>query len=93
MKNLLIYPPLLTAVFSLSAWSAEQTVTLSVPGMNCAACPITVKVALKKVEGVKNVDINYQLREARVTFEDSQASITELTEATTHAGYPSIRKE
>ena len=29
-----------------------QTVTLSVPGMTCAACPITVKKALSKVEGV-----------------------------------------
>jgi len=25
------------------AWAAPQTVTLSVPGMTCAACPVTVK--------------------------------------------------
>ena len=35
------------------AWPATRTVTLSVPGMNCAACPITVKKALTKVGGVQ----------------------------------------
>lgn len=34
-------------------WAATQSVTLSVPDMNCAACPITVKKALTNVSGVK----------------------------------------
>ena len=42
----------LAATFAVPAWAATQTVTLSVPGMSCATCPITVKKALSKVEGV-----------------------------------------
>lgn len=74
------------------AWAATQTVTLSVPGMTCAACPITVKKALSKVEGVSQVDVTFEKREAVVTFDDAKTSVQKLTEATTNAGYPSSVK-
>ena len=90
-KSLLVSS--LFALFSLPLWGAEQTVTLDVPGMTCAACPITVKTALNRVDGVRQVDVSFEQREARVTFEDTQTSVTELTEATANAGYPSILKQ
>lgn len=70
-------------------WAATQTVTLSVPGMTCAACPITVKKALSRVEGVSKIDVNYARLEAVVTFDDVKTSVQALTKATTDAGYPS----
>ena len=45
------------AAFASPLWAATQTVTLSVPGMNCATCPITVKKALTKVSGVSKTDV------------------------------------
>ncbi|MDP1491778.1 cation transporter, partial [Klebsiella pneumoniae] len=54
MKKL--FASLLLAAAIVPAWAAVQTVTLSVPGMTCAACPITVKKAISKVEGVSKVD-------------------------------------
>ncbi|HCC82324.1 MAG TPA: mercuric transport protein periplasmic component, partial [Methylophaga sp.] len=44
MKKSLIATALFLFV-SLPALAAPQTVTLSVPGMTCSACPITVKAA------------------------------------------------
>jgi mercuric ion binding protein len=82
----------LAAIVATPAWAAIQTVTLSVPGMTCAACPITVKKALSKVEGVSQVDVSFDKREAVVTFDDAKTSIQKLTEATTNAGYPSSVK-
>lgn len=79
----------LLTLLSTSALAATQTVTLSVPGMNCAACPFTVKAALKKVDGVSQVNVSYEDREAVVTFDDTQISVEALTQATTNAGYPS----
>ena len=79
----------LAATLATPAWAAVQTVTLSVPGMTCAACPITVKKALTKVEGVSQVDVSFDQREAVVTFDDAKTTIQKLTEATTNAGYPS----
>ena len=76
-------------LLSMSSWAASQTVTLSVPDMTCAACPITVKLALSKVEGVSQVSVSYPDREAVVTFNDALTPIEALTEATSDAGYPS----
>ena len=74
-------------------WAATQTVKLAVPGMTCAACPITVKKALSKVEGVSKTDVNFDKREAVVTFDDAKTSVQKLTNATEDAGYPSSVKQ
>lgn len=81
----------LTATVALAAavQAAPQTVTLDVPGMTCAACPITVKAAISKVAGVNKVDVSYEKRQAVVSFDDAKASVQKLTEATANAGYPS----
>lgn len=71
------------------AWAASQTVTLAVPGMTCAACPITVKKALSKVDGVSKAEVSYEKRQAVVTFDDARTSVLKLTRATEDAGYPS----
>jgi mercuric ion binding protein len=77
------------AILASPVWAATQTVTLSVPGMTCPACPITVKKALTKVSGVSKVDVNLDRREARVTFDDAKVNVEALTRATQDAGYPS----
>ena len=74
-------------------WAATQTVTLSIPEMNCPACPITVKKALTKVEGVDKVNVNFDKREATVVFDDAKTAIEKLTKATELAGYPSNVKQ
>jgi mercuric ion binding protein len=75
------------------ALAAGQTVTLDVPGMNCPTCPLTVKKALMKVSGVQEVKVNFDKREAVVTFDDTQANVEKLRLATENAGYPSTPKK
>jgi len=72
--------------------AATQTVTLSVPGMTCAACPITVKKAISKVEGVSKTEVRFDKREAIVTFDDAKTNIQKLRKASEDAGYPSSVK-
>jgi len=74
-------------------WAAIQTVTLSVPGMTCAACLITVKKALTQVEGVTKTEVSFEKREAIVTFDDAKTNSEALTKATEDAGYPSTIKQ
>jgi len=76
-----------------SAVAAEKTVTLSVPSMYCAACPISVRKALEKVPGVQKVKASYEPKEAVVTFDDRKASVELLLEATKQAGFPALVKE
>jgi len=72
-------------------WAATQTVTLSVPGMTCAACPITVKKAISKVEGVSKTDVSFDKREAIRHLRRTPRPTSEVT-ATEDAGYPSSVK-
>ncbi len=74
-------------------WAAPKTVTLTVSNMTCATCPITVKKALTKVTGVTKTAIDFNKKEAVVTFDDARTSVAALTKATTDAGYPSTIKK
>ncbi len=81
---------LLVAFFisgSLSA--AEQSIVLSIPGMNCSVCPITVKKSLQKIKGVKVVNVIYESKIVEVSYDDQLTNINILQEATNNAGYPS----
>ena len=88
MKTLLAVTAALSLLAS-PAWAASKTVTLAVPGMYCALCPIVVKKALTKVTGVTRVDVDLNKKQAVVTFDDAKTDAATLTKATTNAGYPS----
>jgi len=91
MKTLVSLIALMGALSS-PAWAATKTVTLAVPGMTCAACPITVKTALAKVDGVEKTEVSFEKREAVVSYDDAKTTVAALTKATAGAGYPSIVK-
>ena len=82
----------LCALIATPAWAATKTVTLSVPGMTCAACPFTVKAALSKVKGVSKTEVQFEQREATVSFDDAKTNVQSLMKATGDAGYPSSLK-
>ncbi len=92
MKKIPAFVIALAATLSVPTWAATQTVTLSVRGMTCAACPVTVKKALSKVDGVEKIVIHYDQKEAVVTFDDAKTNVEALTKATENAGFPSTAK-
>ena len=87
MKKLivLIWLPL----FSITASADLESVTLAVPGMDCPVCPITVRMALEKVEGVHGVNVDFAARTAIVDYDNSKVEVSALTQATGDAGFPS----
>jgi mercuric ion binding protein len=91
MKNFLALLALAAAATPLAA--APRTVTLAVDNMTCAACPITVKKAIARVDGVSKVDVSYERREAVVTFDDAKASLERIAKASADAGYPAREKK
>jgi len=72
-----------------TAWAAPKTVTLSVPSMYCPVCPITVRKALSQVPGVARATVDFDKRQATVTFDDARTDVAALTRATANAGFPS----
>jgi len=87
-KKLIAITVFLTTL-TMPAWAAIQTVTLSVPGMTCAACPITIKKALNKIPSVSGIELNLAKREVTVIFDDTRTSAEALVRATQEVGYPS----
>ena len=83
---------LLAVLASPTAFAETKTVTLSVPGMTCDLCPLTIRKAISKVPGVASVEASYEKKQAVVTFDDSKASVEALMKATANAGYPSTLK-
>ena len=81
------------AVAAVPSLAARQQVTLSVPTMDCATCPVTIKVALMKVPGVSKAVVSYKHRTALVTFDDAKTNVAALTHATDAAGYPSFQAD
>ena len=66
----------------------EKTATFAVEGMYCAMCPITVRKAMEAVTGVKSVAIDYDAQTAAVVFDPSLATLEQIAEASSMAGYP-----
>lgn len=87
MKNLIVI--ILFTLVSSTAFAKPQTVTLVVPTMNCVTCPLTVKIALKQVDGVDDADVSFNDKQAIVVFDDEKTTVKDLVAATTNAGYPS----
>lgn len=93
MKRIFAGFSIVVATIATPAWAASQTVTLSVPDMNCSVCPITVKKALTKEDGVNKVEASLEKKQAIVTFDDNKTKIETLTKAVQNAGFPAtVRK-
>ncbi|MDT8385730.1 MAG: cation transporter [Gammaproteobacteria bacterium] len=95
MHKLFLIAALSLAVLSSALAGELKTITLAVDKMTCNMCPVTVKKALKQVDGVTEVSARYEgdgISWAKVTFDPAKADVEDLTFATDQAGYPSQLK-
>ncbi|MBK8219230.1 MAG: copper-translocating P-type ATPase [Myxococcales bacterium] len=60
---------------------------LPVGGMTCASCVRRVETALSRTAGVTSADVNYALGRAKVTYDPSKATRTQIADAIIDAGY------
>ena len=72
-----------------SAYAAEKSVVLTVPGMTCPTCPVTLKKALLKEQGVSGVKVLYEKKQLVVAYDDTKTTPSDLTKATAAVGFPS----
>ncbi len=64
----------------------EQT-TLKIEGMTCDHCKAAVTNALQELEGVSEVEVDVKAGTAKVAFDSSNVSISEMNEAVEEQGY------
>ena len=71
-----------------SASESDEIVTFDVEKMTCATCPIAVRKAMQRVDGVKDVEVSFENNSAIVTFDPSATTAAEIGQASTDVGFP-----
>lgn len=67
--------------------AGAKSVIVPIQGMSCGACVANVKRTLKSVEGVKEVEVSLEKKQARIEFEAGKVSAERLATAIREAGY------
>ncbi|VAV88142.1 hypothetical protein MNBD_ALPHA04-1315 [hydrothermal vent metagenome] len=73
--------------------AALATKSFKIDKMTCAGCPITVKTAMKKVQGVSSVAVDYKTKTATVQFDPAVTNTIAIAAASENAGYPATPAE
>ena len=79
---------LILATNIAAASDGDRTVTFDVEKMTCATCPISVRKAMQRVDGVKEVSVDLDTKTAIVTFDSSMTTAMEIGGASTDVGFP-----
>lgn len=64
-----------------------EAVDFDVEGMTCASCEVSIKMALKKVEGVVEVSADAEAGSAHAKFDPTKTDGAALAAAITKLGY------
>jgi len=66
-----------------------REVVLDVPGMTCAACPVTIQKSLARLDGVIEVHASFEDKNVIIKYDPAKIATQDLMEATRNAGYES----
>ncbi len=72
---------------------AKEVVDLDLVGMFCAACAVKIEKVLNKTPGVTNAVVNFAMETARVEYNKSNISITEIQQRVEKLGYKAVTKQ
>jgi periplasmic mercuric ion binding protein len=67
-----------------------QVATFEIENMTCAMCPITVRTAMSRVDGVNSVEVDFESKTAVVNFDPALTTQEAIAQASTDAGYPAF---
>lgn len=66
---------------------ALSSVTLTVEGMTCASCSVSVRTALKKLDGVREARVSVEEKRAVVDYEPTKVTPQKMVDAVNKLGY------
>ena len=76
-----------------SAEATEASAQFSIENMTCATCPISVRNAMKRVDGVKSVEVDFETKVATVVYDPALTTAADIAAASTNVGYPATEIE
>ena len=70
-----------------------QELHLSVTGMTCANCAANIERALKKLDGISDVNVNFASETAVVSFDSGQLTVDDIVRQIQNAGYGVVTRK
>ncbi len=70
-----------------SGATADSKEMISITGMTCASCAISITKSLEKVPGVAKANVNFASSKAYVEYDSGKTGMDELAQAVESAGY------
>lgn len=67
-----------------------EKIEMKVGGMSCAACAKAVERVTKKLDGVKESNVNIATEKAVISYDENKVSLDEINNAIIKAGYEPI---
>ncbi|WP_410771081.1 heavy metal translocating P-type ATPase [Fontibacillus sp. BL9] len=78
---------------ALSATKDDQSATLQITGMTCAACANRIEKGLNRLEGVELANVNFALETAQVKFSPGDVSLDDIMKKVSQLGYSAAVKK
>ena len=69
-----------------------QKIQLDIQGMSCATCSQTITDALRELDGVEEVNVNFATDEGTVEYDPEQVSLSDIYDTIDATGYHAIRE-
>ena len=89
IMSLALGSALALGILAIAACSTAETRTakISVPTAQCMMCANNIDKALKKVDGVTEVNVDMDVKVVSVTYDAKRTDVAKLEQAITGAGY------
>ena len=75
------------AAFAQAPAATSQTVAIHIEGMDCPACTVAIRIALKKLDGVKDAKVSFADKQAVVEYAPDRVTPEQLADAVNKLGY------
>jgi copper chaperone CopZ len=83
----------LSLALGSSALAEPAKTKLAIQGVTCGGCVATVKLQLKKTEGVTTYEVSLEKAEAEVTYDPARTDPKKIAESVSKTGFPASVKE
>lgn len=77
----------LVAAPPAEAQAETARVTLHIDGMTCASCSLAVRTALRRLDGVREANVSFDEKRARVVYDPARVTTERMVQAINDLGY------
>ncbi|MDF2958501.1 MAG: heavy metal translocating P-type ATPase [Paenibacillus sp.] len=81
------------SIQKLGYGTMKESVDLQLVGMTCAACAVKIEKALNKLPGVTTATVNFAMETARVEYNPTDVSVSDMQQRIEKLGYKAVPKQ